>query len=127
LRIAQDDLRFAGAAIELRVNAEDPGRGFAPSPGLVSEAFWPAGPGIRVDTHVESGSRVPPFYDSLLGKIIAAGADRAEALARGRQAAAQARISGVSTNLALHARVLADPEFGAGGVDTGYLGRLCHG
>jgi acetyl-CoA carboxylase biotin carboxylase subunit len=124
LRIAQRELSFSGAAIELRVNAEDPARDFAPSPGLVSEAGWPGGPGIRVDTHIESGSRVPPFYDSLLGKIIACGADRASALSGARAAVARTRIVGVDTNLALLARVLAEAEFGAGGVDTGYLGRL---
>ena len=124
LRIAQPQLRASGWALELRVNAEDPQRDFAPSPGVVSEARWPAGAGIRVDTHIESGCHVPPFYDSLLGKVIASGADRAAALERARQALADTRIRGVSTNLALHARVLADAEFGAGGVDTGYLARL---
>jgi len=124
LRIAQAELKFTGAAIELRVNAEDPERDFAPSPGVVGEVHWPGGEGLRVDTHIESGSRVPPYYDSLLGKIIASGADRDQALARARQAVAQSRLSGVSTNLALHTRVLADAEFAAGGVDTGYLGRM---
>jgi acetyl-CoA carboxylase biotin carboxylase subunit len=126
LRRSQRELNFAGCAVELRVNAEDPEHDFAPSPGLVSEARWPRGEGTRVDTHIESGSRVPPFYDSLLGKIIVSGADRATALGRGRQAVAGTRISGVHTNLALHARVLADMEFAVGGVDTGYLGRLLH-
>jgi len=119
----QQPVRFAGCAIECRVNAEDPARDFAPSPGMVREARWPAGPGIRVDTHIETGSRVPPFYDSLLGKIIAHGVDRAEALRRLRGALAGTRIEGVATNLAFQAGVLADPEFGAGSVDTGYVAR----
>ena len=84
----------------------------------------PAGEGIRVDTHIESGARVPPFYDSLLGKIIAHGRDRAQALTRLRAAIAATRIDGIATNLALHAEILADPEFRRGGVDTGYLARL---
>ena len=116
--------RATGCAIECRVNAEDPSRDFAPSPGLVGEASWARGEGIRVDTHIESGARVPPFYDSLLGKIVAHGPDRATTLARLRAAVNSTRITGVTTNLGLHAAVLADPEFAAGGVDTGYLARF---
>jgi acetyl-CoA carboxylase biotin carboxylase subunit len=124
LRLAQDDVRCHGAALELRVNAEDPARDFMPSPGVVSQARWPAGTGIRVDSHIDPGARVPPFYDSLLGKIIVSGADRGVVLARARRALADTQLAGVDTNLALQARVLADAEFEAGGVDTGYLGRL---
>jgi acetyl-CoA carboxylase biotin carboxylase subunit len=124
LRFTQDQIRFEGAAIECRINAEDPAREFHPSPGTVTEARWPSGEGIRVDTHIASGSKVPPYYDSLMAKIIAHGRDRAEALARLRMAIADTHIAGVRTNLAFHAEVLADPEFQAGGVDTGYLGRL---
>ncbi len=91
---------------------------------MVSSVRWPEGEGIRVDTHIESGTRVPPFYDSLLGKIIAHGSDRAQALARLRAAIAITRIEGVASNLALHSEILSDPEFVAGGVDTGYLARL---
>ncbi|MGH8258173.1 MAG: acetyl-CoA carboxylase biotin carboxylase subunit, partial [Steroidobacteraceae bacterium] len=89
-----------------------------------TEASWPAGPGVRVDTHIASGSRVPPFYDSLMAKIIAHAASRGAALARLREAIVATRIEGVATNLSFHAAVLADPEFQAGGVDTGYLTRL---
>ena len=110
-----------GCAIECRVNAEDPAQDFRPSPGTVTEAAWPEGPGIRVDTHIERGARVPPFYDSLLGKVIAWGDDRPAALARLRQAIAATRVAGVATNLAFHARVLADSRFAAGGVDTGFV------
>ena len=124
LRLAQGDIRLGGAAIECRINAEDPDRDFMPSPGTVREAAWPSGEGIRVDTHIASGSRVPPYYDSLMGKIIAHGADRAQALARLRNAIAETLIEGVRTNLGFHAEVLADPEFAAGGMDTGYLPRF---
>ncbi len=124
LRIAQDEVRIDGWAIECRINAEDPRRDFMPSPGVVTQAAWPSGEGIRVDTHIVSGARVPPYYDSLLGKIIAHGPDRPAALARLRQAVAGTRIAGVKTNLAFHAEVLADPEFAAGGVDTGWLARF---
>jgi len=124
LRLAQDSIRAQGCAIECRVNAEDPAHDFRPSPGTVLEAQWPAGEGIRVDTHIASGSRVPPFYDSLMGKIIAHGPDRATALARLRAAIASTRIQGVSTNLAFHTTVLDNAEFKAGGVDTGFVTRL---
>jgi acetyl-CoA carboxylase biotin carboxylase subunit len=124
LRLARGESHREGCAIECRINAEDPARDFAPSPGLVKSVRWPQGEGMRVDTHVEAGTRVPPFYDSLLGKIVAHGTDRAHALARLRAAVAMTRVEGVATNLALHADVLADPEFAAGGVDTAYLPRL---
>jgi acetyl-CoA carboxylase biotin carboxylase subunit len=124
LRLKQEDIRAQGCAIECRVNAEDPAHDFRPSPGKVSEASWPQGAGIRVDTHIATGSRVPPFYDSLMGKIIAHGADRAAALARLRQAIAATRIVGVATNLPFHATVLANPEFQTGGVDTAFAARL---
>jgi acetyl-CoA carboxylase biotin carboxylase subunit len=84
---------------------------------------WPAGEGIRVDTHIAAGARVPPFYDSLLGKIIAHGADRATALQRLRAALATTRLTGIATNLQFQAELLGDAQFAAGGVDTGWLAR----
>jgi acetyl-CoA carboxylase biotin carboxylase subunit len=93
----------------------------------VKNAAWPAGEGIRVDTHIERGARVPPFYDSLLGKVIASGADRTQALERLAAAIGATSIRGVATNLQFHAGVLADPEFRRGGVDTGYLARRLAG
>jgi acetyl-CoA carboxylase biotin carboxylase subunit len=124
LRLAQSGIRHQGCAIECRVNAEDPHRDFHPSPGAVSDVRWPAGPGIRVDTHIVAGSRVPPFYDSLLAKIIAHAPVRTAALALLRQAIAATRVVGVATNLGFHAAALADWEFEAGGVDTGFVARL---
>jgi acetyl-CoA carboxylase, biotin carboxylase subunit len=124
LRLAQDDVRLAGHAIECRINAEDPGRGFRPSPGTVTRAVFPAGAGIRVDTHVQAGSAVPPGYDSLLAKLIVTGRDRAQALARLRDALARCEIDGVATTAPLHAELAADPEFARGGMDTGYLTRF---
>jgi len=113
-----------GCAIECRVNAEDPTQDFRPSPGVVREVEWPAGEGIRVDTHIQSGSRVPPFYDSLMAKIIAHGPDRAAALARLQHAISATRLHGVASNLSFHAVALADAEFQAGGVDTGFVARV---
>jgi len=124
LRLAQSDVRLRGHAIECRINAEDPAQDFRPSPGRVSVATWPSGPGIRVDTHIEAGSTVPPFYDSLLGKLIVHGPDRAAALDLLERALAATHIEGVATNRAFHQRVLANPEFRRGGVDTGFVARL---
>jgi acetyl-CoA carboxylase biotin carboxylase subunit len=138
LRLRQDDIRFADHAIEVRVNAEDPERDFLPSPGVITRAVFPASTlvgrpsgrdvgQVRVDTHLQAGAAVPPHYDSLLAKVIARGADRAQALAVLREALGRCRIEGVTTNLELQRAVLGDGEFGAGGVDTGYLGRFLAG
>jgi acetyl-CoA carboxylase, biotin carboxylase subunit len=124
LRIAQRDVRLAGHAIECRINAEDWADDFRPSPGTVTRAVFPAGPGIRVDTHVQPGSTVPPYYDPLLAKLIVTGRDRAEALAALRIALARCQIDGVATTLGLHEKLTANAEFSAGGVDTTFLDRL---
>jgi len=113
-----------GCAIECRVNAEDPAHDFRPSPGVVREVNWPVGEGIRVDTHIQPGSRVPPFYDSLMAKIIAHGPDRGAALASLQRAIAATQLRGVASNLSFHALALADAQFQAGGVDTGFVARL---
>jgi acetyl-CoA carboxylase biotin carboxylase subunit len=123
LRVSQQDVHFDGAAIECRINAEDPLNDFMPSPGRVATTSWPSGAGIRVDTHIESGSRVPPFYDSLLGKVIAHGATRSEALQRLATALAATRIDGVNTNVEFQLSILKEADFIAGGVDTGFLAR----
>jgi acetyl-CoA carboxylase, biotin carboxylase subunit len=123
LRMSQASVRLDGHAIECRINAEDPAAGFRPSPGTVTSAVFPAGAGIRVDTHVQAGSAVPPQYDSLLAKLVVTGASRAEALARLRGALARCEIGGVATTLPLHAALAGDAEFAAGGVATEYLAR----
>jgi len=124
LRLSQADIRTTGCAIECRINAEDPAHDFRPSPGQVTEAAWPDGDGIRVDTHIATGSRIPPYYDSLMAKIIAHAPDRTGAITRLRAALAATRISGVDSNLAFQARVLASAEFQAGAFDTGFVTRL---
>ncbi len=121
LRLAQADVCLRGHAIECRINAEDPAAGFRPSPGTVTSAVFPAGPGIRVDTHVQAGSAVPPQYDSLLAKLIVSGGTRAQALARLRGALARCEIGGVATTVAMHAALAADAEFTEGGVATDFL------
>ncbi len=121
LTLTQAMVRPVGHAIEVRINAEDPEAEFRPAPGRIARAAWPAGPGIRVDTHIAAGGEVPPFYDSLLGKLIVHAPNREEAVARLKAALACIRIEGVPTTAVLHARIAADPRFAAGGVDTGFL------
>jgi acetyl-CoA carboxylase, biotin carboxylase subunit len=123
LRLSQASVRLDGHAIECRINAEDPAAGFRPSPGRVTSAVFPAGPGVRVDTHIQAGSAVPPQYDSLLAKLVVSGASRAEALHRLRDALARCEIGGVATTVAVHAALAADGEFAAGGVGTEFLAR----
>jgi acetyl-CoA carboxylase biotin carboxylase subunit len=123
LRLAQDDVATCGHALECRINAEDAHLDFRPSPGTITAATLPAGPGIRVDTHVQALTRVPPFYDSLLAKIIAHGPTRSAALERMTQALALCRIEGVACNTAVLADVIRDPAFQRGGVDTAWFGR----
>jgi acetyl-CoA carboxylase biotin carboxylase subunit len=122
LRLAQAAVTPAGHAVECRINAEDPEHDFRPSPGTVTAAVFPAGDGIRVDTHVQAGAAVPPHYDSLLAKLIVHGPDRPAAVARLQGALRRCQIAGVATNLALHARLVRHPEFVAGGVGTAFLG-----
>ncbi len=123
LPLPQSAVRFDGCAIECRVNAEDPAADFRPSPGRVTDAGWPEGEGIRVDTHIAAGSMVPPFYDSLLGKIIAHGATREIARTRLIAALERTHLAGVHTNIAFQRDLLADADFARGGVDTGWLAR----
>ena len=124
LRLNQSDIRLRGHAIECRLNAEDWTRDFRPSPGTVTRALFPAGPGIRVDTHIENGASIPPFYDSLMAKIIVTGADRTEAVARLLSAMRQIEIEGVATNRDLHIALLANSDFTQGAVDTAYLAQF---
>jgi acetyl-CoA carboxylase biotin carboxylase subunit len=125
--LALDEVTIAGHAIEVRINAEDWAHDFRPSPGIVTRAAWPAGPGIRVDSHIASGGAVPPYYDSLIGKVIACGADRGQALARLAEALGALHIEGVATTAGLHRAIVADPRFAAGGVDTGFFEGMTHG
>jgi acetyl-CoA carboxylase, biotin carboxylase subunit len=124
LRMTQASISMQGAAMECRINAEDPQANFMPSPGGVTHAKWPASEGTRVDTHIVSGSRVPPYYDSLLGKIIVHGKDRQDVIARMRAALDAARIDGVKTNLSFQGAVLRSEAFAQGGVDTTWLNRF---
>ncbi|MCH2141150.1 MAG: acetyl-CoA carboxylase biotin carboxylase subunit [Phycisphaerales bacterium] len=124
LSISQDDVALRGHAIECRVNAEDPDRGFMPQPGLVEEFNIPGGFGVRVDTHVRPGYRIPPNYDSMIGKLIVHGRDRDEAIARMRSAIAEFKVGPIKTTLPLHARLLQAEPFVAHDFDIHWVERL---
>jgi acetyl-CoA carboxylase biotin carboxylase subunit len=124
LRLRQGDVVLTGHAVECRINAEDATANFRPSPGRIDRVLLPVGEGLRVDTHVQGGSVVPPFYDSLLAKLIVHGVDRDDALARARVALDLLRIEGVTTTVPVHQALLADAEFCAGGVDTAFFERF---
>ncbi|MFC9660266.1 acetyl/propionyl/methylcrotonyl-CoA carboxylase subunit alpha [Nocardia sp. NPDC127606] len=109
--LGYDDPPARGHAVEFRINAEDPGRGFLPAPGTVTKFAAPSGPGVRVDTGVEQGSVIGPAWDSLLAKVIVTGADRDQALARSRRVLAELTVDGVATTLPFHRAVLDDPAF----------------
>jgi acetyl-CoA carboxylase biotin carboxylase subunit len=120
LSLSQDHVTLQGHAVECRINAENP-ETFLPSPGVITEYHAPGGPGIRVDSHVYNGYRVPPNYDSLIGKLIAHGATREVALARMRNALAEMVVAGIQTNIPLHRRLLDDTAFQKGGTNIHYL------
>ncbi len=120
LSYSQDDIRIQGHAIECRINAEDP-RTFMPCPGTIDQVHMPGGPGVRVDTHIYNGYRVPPYYDSLIGKLITHGETRDAALARMRLALEEMVIEGIKTNLLLHQEIMEDAVFAVGGANIHYL------
>ena len=112
-----------GHVIECRVNAEDPARNFQPSPGRIEVFHPPGGPGVRIDTHVYTGYTVPPFYDSLIAKLICQGRDRDEALVRMHMALESFIVEGVTTTIPFLGRVMANKKFQEGAVDTKFLER----
>ncbi|MEO1202148.1 MAG: acetyl-CoA carboxylase biotin carboxylase subunit [Pseudomonadota bacterium] len=120
LSIKQEDVKLTGHAIECRINAEDP-KTFMPSPGLITLAHSPGGPGIRFDSHIYSGYSVPPFYDSMIGKLIAHGQDRDAAFSRMRTALIEIVVEGIKTNVPLHQEIFTHAAFREGGTDIHYL------
>jgi len=124
LGISQADIRFAGHAIEFRINAEDPAHDFRPGAGVVERYHAPGGPGVRMDSHLFTGYEVPPFYDSLLGKLIVWGPDRETAIARGRVALEELVIEGITTNVDIHQALLASETFLDGRMTTNLLDRV---
>lgn len=123
LSIRQKDIQFSGHAIECRINAEDPLQNFRPAPGKISELLLPGGNGIRIDSAIYQGYEVPPYYDSLLAKLIVWAPDRATAISRMRRALTEFSIVGVPTTIDFHLAILRDPEFIRGNYDIAYLTR----
>ncbi|MFE8047464.1 acetyl-CoA carboxylase biotin carboxylase subunit [Brenneria goodwinii] len=118
LSLRQQDIALSGNACEMRINAEDPDRNFFPCPGVVEKLLWPQGDGIRIDSHLFSGYRIPPYYDSLLAKLVVHGPDRRQMLARAELALRQLRLTGIVTTQSLHQWLIADPRLRAGQFDT---------
>jgi pyruvate carboxylase subunit A len=121
LGFGQEDVSWAGHAIEMRINAEDPARNFLPNPRRISRWVTPGGPGVRVDSGFGPGSEVPPNYDSLIAKLIVHGADRAEAIARARRALREFVLSGPATTIPYHRAILDNADFKAGNLSTGFI------
>ena len=124
LPFTQADIRTHGHAIECRINSEDPDHDFRPSPGKITGLRLPGGPGVRWDSHIQVGYSIPPNYDSLVGKLIVHGTDRAEALAKMRRALDELVIEGVQTTIPLHKRIFQHPDFISGRVDTTWVERV---
>ena len=123
LNYEQTDIKMEGHAIECRINAEDWERNFMPNPGHIDNVHFPGGPGIRVDTHIYSGYDIPPFYDSLVAKLIAHGKDREEAITRLRRSLKEFVIEGIKTTIPFHRKLIDHEDFISGKFDTGFLER----
>jgi len=123
LAFTQDQIQTRGASIEVRINAEDPAAGFRPSPGLITKWQAPGGPGVRLDTHVSAGYRVPPNYDSLVAKLLVHRPSRDEAIAAMRRALAEFHVEGIKTTIPILRELIADKAFQQGKVDTTYIER----
>jgi acetyl-CoA carboxylase biotin carboxylase subunit len=120
----QEEIKLSGHAIECRINAEDSQRNFMPNPGIIETIHWPGGPGIRIDSHTYSQYQIPPFYDSLIAKLIAYGQNRSEALARLRRALDEFIVEGIKTTIPFHRNMVDLKEFIEGDFDTGFLARM---
>ena len=121
LEFDQGDIKWEKHAIECRINAEDPGRNFAPSPGTIGLYYAPGGPGVRIDSHVYSGYTIPSHYDSMIGKLICSGTTRKLALERAYRALSEYLIRGIKTTIPLHKAIMADPVFIEGKATTSYM------
>jgi pyruvate carboxylase subunit A len=121
LGFGQDDIRQNGWSIEFRVNAEDPANNFMPAPGRISRYHEPGGPGVRVDSGVYAGYTIPPYYDSMIAKLVVWGADREQAVERGRRALLEYAVGGVKTNIPLHLALIEAPDFRAGKLTTHFI------
>jgi acetyl-CoA carboxylase biotin carboxylase subunit len=123
LSVISEKVKMLGHAIECRINAEDPDKDFIPSPGKIGKLYLPGGPGIRIDTHVYSGYTIPPFYDSLIAKVISFGADRNESIARMQRALREVEIENVKNTSSLHVKIMDSEQFRKGSVSTDFLSK----
>jgi len=123
LSFSQKDVRIEGHALECRVNAEDPVT-FVPSPGTLRAFHQPGGPGVRIDTFAHENCVISPYYDSMIAKVMTHGRDRAEAVARMKRSLGMMVVEGIKTNIPMHLRILDDPDFRAGRLDTGFMERF---
>ncbi|MDR1474871.1 MAG: acetyl-CoA carboxylase biotin carboxylase subunit [Endomicrobium sp.] len=123
LSIVSEKVKILGHAIECRINAEDPDKDFLPSPGKIGKLYLPGGPGVRIDSHVYSGYTIPPFYDSLIAKVISFGLDRNEAIKRMQRALREVEIENVKNTSSLHARIMDNEQFRKGSVSTDFLAK----
>ncbi|MCA9807260.1 MAG: acetyl-CoA carboxylase biotin carboxylase subunit, partial [Cyanobacteria bacterium HKST-UBA06] len=121
LSFTQDDIKLTGHAIECRINAENPDLDFRPSPGTIEGYIAPGGPGVRIDSHAYPGYTIPPFYDSLVGKLVVWGANRQEAIERTKRALAEYGITGIDTTIGFHQWLLEQPDFVDGNISTNFL------
>lgn len=121
LKLKQEDIQMKGSAIECRINAEDPDKDFLPSPGLINFCYTPGGKDVRVDTHIYSGYHIPPFYDSLIAKVITKGKNRAEALKKMDRALGEFLIEPIKTTVGFCRKVINNPDFKRGKYHTGFL------
>jgi acetyl-CoA carboxylase biotin carboxylase subunit len=124
LSVEQEDVPMVGHAMEFRINAEDPEKDFMPSPGEISFLDVPGGPGVRVDSAIYQGYKIPPFYDSMVGKLIVWALTREEAINRARRALREYRLEGIKTTIPLHTRLIEEDAFRSGEYHTGYLEEL---
>ncbi|MEM9541520.1 MAG: acetyl-CoA carboxylase biotin carboxylase subunit [Cyanobacteria bacterium P01_E01_bin.42] len=121
LRVKQEDIELKGHAIECRINAEDPAHNFRPHPGRISAYLPPGGPGVRIDSHVYTDYEIPPYYDSLIGKLIVWGPNRETAIRRMKRALQECAIAGIPTTIDFHTKILNSPAFLAGDVYTNFI------
>ncbi len=124
LPFTQKDIRHQGCAIECRINAEDPDHQFRPSPGKIDRMIVPGGFGVRFDSHVHAGYSVPPYYDSMIGKLLVHQPTRSEAIETMLRALSELRVDGIKTSVSIQKRILSHPDFVAGRIDTGFIERM---
>jgi acetyl-CoA carboxylase biotin carboxylase subunit len=124
LKLKQKDLKPKGHSIECRINAEDPANNFIPSPGEITSVYQPGGPGTRIDTHIYAPYKIPPFYDSLIAKLIVWGETREEAIQRLKRSLDEFVVEGIKTTIPFHQYVIQTPEFISGDFDTHFIEKI---